>query len=273
MKKIKIILFFLTLTSLFSEKMNAQKKNPSVNKTQAKLPNRDDQVTRIGSNNEQPIPYYIGMGNEPGWSLELSQGQDASFEATLLMDYGAAKYKGNLKKTTLTFGDSFREVIMGDMTDGKSKVPVEIQIIEGDCRDDADQNHEAMTALKFGDRNLNGCGDFAANMALELNGRYKVTAINGDRVKQDNQLKISVFERKISGKMGCNNMNSYFMAKKDGSVSKMNFAATRMLCKDMKLEQTFSQVIQKVAKYFLDKKYLVFLDANDNKIIELQRVF
>ncbi len=273
MKKITSCLFLLALLNVFSEKTSAQKKNPSVNKTQTKLPNRDEQITRIGSNNEAAIPYYIGMGNEPGWSLELRQGQDASFEANLVMDYGEKKYKGNLKKTTLTFGDSFREVIMGEMSDGKNKVPLEIQIIEGDCKDDADKNHEAMTVLKLGDRTLNGCGDFAANMALELNGRYKVTAINGNRVKQDNQLKISVFDRRISGKMGCNNLNSYFMAKKDGSVSEMNFLATRMLCKDMKLEETFTQEIHKVAKYFLDKKYLVFLDANDSKIIELQKVF
>jgi heat shock protein HslJ len=221
---------------------------------------------------ERPTPYFTGFGSEPGWNIVMLQGQDRSFEVDLTTDYGAKRLRGNMKEQRIAFADSFRDVIVGDLSDGKEKIRVEIQLIEELSHDDAEREFTCRVAIKLPERELTGCGDMAKTLAMNLDGRYQVTAIDGVRIKKKNSVQIDVFQRKINAKMGCNTMNAYFLARKNEKIEPVNFATTRMACPDMKLENLFSGAMKKVKSFHKDRSYVVFLDENSNKIVELKKI-
>ena len=221
---------------------------------------------------ERPIPYFTGFGNEPGWNIVMYQGQDRSFDVELVTDYGEKRLRGKMKEQRIAFADSFRDVIVGDLSDGKENIPVEIQFVEEMSMDEGEREFTCRVAIKLPERELTGYGDMAKELAMNLDGRYQVIAIDGVRIKKKNSVQIDVFQRKISAKMGCNTMNGYFLARKNEKIQPVNFAMTRMACPDMKLEKLFSAAMQKIKGFHKDKNYVVFLDEKSNKVVELRKV-
>ena len=49
----------------------------------------------------------------------------------------------------------------GEATDEKGKsLPITLQIIAGECMDDAEIKHQNQTVLQVGEQTYKGCGDF-----------------------------------------------------------------------------------------------------------------
>ena len=280
MKLIKLLFIFSLLTCNFME-VNAQKTSTKTSilpkkkdKKQRKMPVAvtpppKEDIPVIAD--ESPLPYFIGGGNEPGWNIEMLQGMDASMEVKIVADYGEKNYKTQLFKQTIKFGDSFREVY-ASKPNANGKSEFEVQFVNEPCTDDADQEYDARIILKTNEKTYNGCGDFAKNMPMELDGKYVVMAINGVKTNQTNTTaNIDVFRRNINANMGCNAMSGNFFAS-NGEIKKIVLATTLMACDDMKLEQNFVAAIRLV-KTYTNSDYGVFLlDEKKQRVLELKRL-
>ena len=280
MKLIKLLLTFSVLTFTFTA-INAQKTNPKTSIFSKKKDRKQRKTPVIVTPppkedvpviaDESPLPYFVGGGNEPGWNIEMLQGMDASMEVKIVADYGEKNYKTQLFKQTIKFGDSFREVYASKPdTNGKSEF--EAQFVNEPCTDDAGQSKDARIVLKTNERTYNGCGDFAKNMPMELNGKYVVMAINGVKTNQTNTIvNIDIFRRNINANMGCNTMTGNFFASK-GEIKPLVLAATRMACTDMKLENDFMAATQLIKTYTNSDYGIFLLNEKKQRILELKRL-
>jgi heat shock protein HslJ len=276
MKLIKLLLLILCLTFTIAE-VDAQKtsKKTSViekmkQKKKSKITPPPPVETEPVIADESPLPFFIAGGEEPNWNIELLQGMDASLEAKIVMDYGEKQYKTQLFKEVIKFGDSFREVYVSK-PNGKDKNVYEVQIIDEVCQDEAQNKHDARIVLKINDLSYQSCGDYAKNMPMQLNGKFRVVAVNGVKTEKNNNVDIDVFRRQISANMGCNMMSGGFFAGKN-EVKPLILAATRMACNDMKLEQDFGAAIQRIRTYTSSDYGIFFLDENKKKVLELKRL-
>ena len=93
---------------------------------------------------------FLGLGNEPGWVLELS----GSFESTLVTDDGQKTIP--FKVTALNNLEGAEgAVFTGQAADGELTVTLR----PGPCRDTvADREYETHVAIEYGDLELQGCG-------------------------------------------------------------------------------------------------------------------
>jgi heat shock protein HslJ/uncharacterized membrane protein len=264
---IKITIATLVL-SLFSTAIFAQKKTFRKNKKTKKTEIPVVKTPQIAD--ESPQPYFIGSGNEPGWTIEILQGMDASLLTKITTYYGdEEKSETVLTEKIIRFADSERTVFVSkEDKNGKSKY--ELQFVNEKCTDDADETHDARMILKIGDKELNGCGDYASKMPLEITGKYTLKQLNGKAVKQDNHVLIDVFKKQISANMGCNSMSG-FLSINQKNINPIRMASTLMACTDMKLESEFGLAIGLVRTFSYRQNELVLLDEKSNQIMVLIR--
>lgn len=94
---------------------------------------------------------FRGVGNEPGWLVEVGTGETPALHAEL--DYGE-------RKIDLTHAQRIPEAAgyTGATSDG---VEVKLQLQRGDCSDGmSDQTYPVSAKLSVGDKTYAGCGRF-----------------------------------------------------------------------------------------------------------------
>jgi uncharacterized membrane protein len=94
---------------------------------------------------------FRGIGNEPGWLVEVGTGETPALHAEL--DYGE-------RRIDLAHARSLSGVpgYMGTTSDG---VEVELRLQRGDCSDGmSDQVYPVSAKLSVGDKTYTGCGRF-----------------------------------------------------------------------------------------------------------------
>lgn len=94
---------------------------------------------------------FRGIGNEPGWLVEVGTGETPALHAEL--DYGE-------RKIDLAHVQRFSEArgYAGTTSDG---VEVKLQLQSGDCSDGmSDQTYPVSAKLSVGDKAYAGCGRF-----------------------------------------------------------------------------------------------------------------
>lgn len=118
------------------------------------------------------------------------------------------------------------------------------------------------------------CG--SSKNALQTNaleGEWNVVAVNGKEVAADKDafIGLNLKENRIYGHAGCNRIMGNIQTDK-GKAGRLSFdhvASTRMLCKDMDIEQAVLEALGKVAGYKGTEKELTLTDGNGNALLTL----
>lgn len=82
------------------------------------------------------------------------------------------------------------------------------------------------------------------------------------------------FDKKlrINGVLGCNNFFGSY-TKEDKHLSFSQIGSTRMMCQNIKTEDTFSKVLQETKKYKIEGKTLYLFDKNAKEISTFQAIY
>jgi heat shock protein HslJ len=78
---------------------------------------------------------------------------------------------------------------------------------------------------------------------------------------------IKIEGEKISGNNGCNNYFSSIIDIDEKSLKFSHFGETRMMCRDMKISDTFSLLLSKIETYTVNKETLTFINAEGKKVL------
>lgn len=119
---------------------------------------------------------------------------------------------------------------------------------------------------------LASCG--TANKTVSLAGEWDIVSVKGEKVSADNDafLGFDVKEGRLYGNAGCNNiMGTLSVDSLEGAVELSQVAATRMMCRDMKLEGMVLEALEKVAGYKAADAGVELTDADGNVLFGLEK--
>ena len=107
----------------------------------------------------------------------------------------------------------------------------------------------------------------------ELNGEWNVVSINGQEVTAEEVpfLGMDITKKNLYGFTGCNRIMGTLdiAAEKPGLVAFENVAGTKMMCRDMKLEDSLMKALEKVAGYDATEKGFNLLDVEGNVVMTI----
>lgn len=129
--------------------------------------------------------------------------------------------------------------------------------------------------MKFCDQKGKTVMTLEKRMVDWLNGSWKVTAINGKTINNENPtMVIDIPEAKLSGFAGCNRMFGNIVL--DGTpygIAFTQIGATRMACPDMTTEQTFLSALEKVTGFYIvNNSHAALYQQPQQPIILLEKV-
>ena len=78
---------------------------------------------------------------------------------------------------------------------------------------------------------------------------------------------IKIEDKRVSGNNGCNNYFSSIINIDKKSLTFSPFGETRMMCRDMKISDTFSLLLSKIETYTVTKETLTFINAKGEKVL------
>lgn len=105
-----------------------------------------------------------------------------------------------------------------------------------------------------------------------LNGNYKLLEMDAENISSEGFiLNFEGKEQRLSGKTGCNNFVATY--KIEDSIVKFNPPlGTKMYCEgQMEYEEIFSKVLPEIRKVKISDKDLIFLSAENKKLLNLQK--
>lgn len=103
-----------------------------------------------------------------------------------------------------------------------------------------------------------------------LNGAWQVTAINGDKIdNQDVRLVFDTAENTVNGNTGCNRLKGDILreAKSAGSLSISNLSTTRRMCPDLNVEQSLLIALEEVNTARRSDKGSVDLLSSSGRVV------
>lgn len=129
--------------------------------------------------------------------------------------------------------------------------------------------------MKFCDQKGKTVMTLEKRMVDWLNGSWKVTAINGKTINNENPtMVIDIPEAKLSGFAGCNRMFGNIVL--DGTpygIAFTQIGATRMVCPDMTTEQAFLSALEKVTGFYIvDNSHAALYQQPQQPIILIEKV-
>lgn len=123
------------------------------------------------------------------------------------------------------------------------------------------------------------CASMKKTASLDmLNGEWNILKVNGKditAVQLDNRAFIGfdISAKRVFGCTGCNRMTGALKA--DAATGTLTFdekmAMTRMMCRNMELEQQLTEAMGKVTNYQTTKSGLLLKDKNGTVVLELCR--
>lgn len=199
---------------------------------------------------------WVARGNEPGWSLTVSDGR---FEARL--DYGETSLAKDLPEARL-----FEGALWYDWPD------LSLFLRPTLCHDDmTGMPYPESVTLKRGDQVLRGCA--GAPLQLISGAEWRIEDIFGQGVTDANQLTLSVVpEGRVSGTAGCNNYTGALDLTGEG----LHFgplAATKMMCSEplMAQENRYFEALSSVDRFDIDDTGALVLYSLDTAVIIARR--
>lgn len=118
---------------------------------------------------------------------------------------------------------------------------------------------------------LSACA--GGSSAVNLDGEWKLTALDGKAPLDGTQITITFKAGETSGNAGCNSYGGQYQVK-DGKLTFSNLLSTLMACQDqgvMDQEQAYMQAIGQAAGFTLTDDRLQLTNANGNVILEFSK--
>ena len=201
---------------------------------------------------------YKARGNEPGWSLSITDTM-----IVLLADYGERRIAA--PKPAPEEGDGFT----------RYAVPAEeliVTIEHKPCADDATgMPYPDRVSVALGDRAFNGCGGEPAS--LLTGGEWVVEDIDNGGVIDSSRATLNFGEDgRVSGRGSCNTYSAPYTLTGEG-LSFGNAAATLKACAPalMMQEQRFFDALSSVVRFEIDETGALILFAPDGRRLLARR--
>jgi len=208
-----------------------------------------------------PVPSrYAAAGNEPGWSLGISDGQ-----ITLLTDYGQQRRSASLPPIRVR--DGAYVLTLADPT-------LEIAVREDLCHDSATgMPYPDSLTLTDGAKTLTGCG--GDPLSLLSGADWVVETIAGTETPDAPKPTLAFGDSdRVTGSSGCNRYTAAFSLTGEG-VSIGQAASTMMACSPelMTRERAFLDALAAVARFDVDPAAgtLRLIGADDQLLISARR--
>lgn len=188
------------------------------------------------------------LGNEPGWSLNVSGGA-----------YHFTTMDGEDAKGPITASEDGLNLTADGMA---------VELLPEVCRD-------AMSGMPFpltvsverGEKTYFGCGGEPVSL---LAGDWTITEVAETAVTLP--ASISFTADAVSGNSGCNRFNGGFQLTGEG-LSFVDMAATRMACPEpeMKLEQSIFETLPTISRFDISPEGDLILFAGDTAALKARR--
>ncbi len=105
---------------------------------------------------------------------------------------------------------------------------------------------------------------------LLMDKMWAVTSIKGKEIQYPNQGDVAYFvfrrDGKVSGGAGCNQYNGKYSFIGD-SIAIIDVASTRMMCPQIKIEETFFKTIPEVVRFKVNKENLKLYDKQKKEVM------
>jgi heat shock protein HslJ len=210
--------------------------------------------------------YFRGTGNEPDWSLKISEKNieftslksgfeslnGAHIEPLQAMDANVKMYRVPTAAGLMIIQIMQQECV-NTMSGDKSNYSVRIEIVK--------DNNSTF---------LSGCGNYITDSRLhdiwvleQLNGQ-KVTLT--DFTKELPNLEINSSTNKFMGFAGCNRMNGTVFFER-GLLRFTNIITTRMACGDNNKENEFLKTLQSTTNYKVENLRLILTNPSGQELI------
>ncbi len=218
---------------------------------------------------DEGIAFYA-LGNEPSWSLDLSQADSLTFKAP------------NGKKYSFPVTESLA-IIDPNIIDYRlytDEAEILVQMVQKPCNDSMSGNsfsYQVNITFKLAsDKDgqvFQGCGDFVPN--YNLNGKWKIIKAGDILIdknsfpNQEPYIILDLYRGTVSGNDGC---NSFFgqIAYQTDQISFGPTAGTLMACTNMELSSTLMGLISEKTMTFNLANDLT-LNSDNEKIMVLRR--
>jgi len=216
-------------------------------------------------NLEQGI-YFRGNGNEPEWSLKISEKtieftslkpgfeslKSVHVEPVRAMDANVKMYRVATETGTMSIQIMQQECI-NRMSGEKSPYSVRIDI-----------------SKNSNSTNFSGCGNYVTDSSLhdiwvleKLNGKVLVAT---DFVKELPNLEINSSTNNFLGFAGCNRMNGTLFFER-GTLRFSNIITTRMACPNTNKESEFLKALQSTTTYKVENRRLILSNPSGEKLV------
>jgi heat shock protein HslJ len=210
--------------------------------------------------------YFRGNGNEPDWSLKISE---KTIEFTSLMP-GFETLTGNHVEPLQAMDANVK---MYRVASGA--VSMIIQIMQQECVNTMSGDKSAYSVrIEFVKNNestfISGCGNYVTDSRLhdiwvleQLNGE-KVTL--ADFTKELPNLEINSSTNKFMGFAGCNRMNGAIFFER-GLLRFNNVITTRMMCQPNNKENDFLKALQSTTNYKVENMRLTLTNQSGLELV------
>lgn len=218
--------------------------------------------------NLDQVVYFRAAGNEPFWSLKISEsGFQFSYFTTKLQTFNApmaapvAEQDANVKK--------YRVVTASGQ--------LNIQITQNDCKDSMTGIISPYTVeieLKLGDAPIfttyKGCGDYITD--ARLSATWVLEKMNGKLLTSDDfslgfpRIELDTKINHFYGFAGCNGMSGSIFFEKE--VLKFNkIATTRKMCQTQNREADFIKILQSTNMYEISNNQLILKNNSSDELV------
>lgn len=121
---------------------------------------------------------------------------------------------------------------------------------------------------------MTACGTKKVAVADAIDGSWKITEIDGEKVsgvEKTPELTFNTKENRVNGNAGCNNFFGSFTYKNGALKFADNMGATRMMCQNMKFEDKAFQAFPKVVKATKKGSRLLLQDNTGKTLFVLEK--
>lgn len=118
------------------------------------------------------------------------------------------------------------------------------------------------------------CGTKKAVVAESIDGNWKITEVDGEKVsgvEKTPEMTFNSKENRVNGNAGCNNFFGSFTYKNGTLKFGEDMGATRMMCRNMKFEDKALQALPKVTKAVSKGQMLLLQDASGKTLFVLSK--
>jgi heat shock protein HslJ/uncharacterized membrane protein len=210
--------------------------------------------------------YFRASGNEPAWSLKISEKQiefnslkpgfesfnSVHVEPVRAMDANVKMYRVATETGTMSI-QIFQKECTNTMSGEKFPYAVEIEI-----------------TIKNKSGKLNGCGNYITDAGLhdiwvleKLNGNAVLPV---DFMKELPNLEINSSTNNFMGFAGCNRMNGTLFFER-GLLRFTNVITTRMACPPSNNEAEFLKALQSATSYHIENGRLQLSNSSGEKLV------